>query len=110
MTVTTTGLTRAAGVCAAAAGAIFIGVQIKHPHLDATSIQTTEMAVRGTLKMLMAVLALVGIAGFVMPMVAPSDPGSANAVIDATTGRPSSGDIGALATVVHLQDISYLAG
>jgi hypothetical protein len=37
MTVTTTSLTRAAGVAAAAAGAIFI-VQIGHPHLDATSI------------------------------------------------------------------------
>ena len=32
MTVTTDRLTRAAGVAAAAAGAIFIGVQINHPH------------------------------------------------------------------------------
>ena len=38
MTVTTTSLTRAAGVAAAAAGAIFIGVQIGHPQLNLTSI------------------------------------------------------------------------
>jgi hypothetical protein len=69
MTVTTTSLIRAAGICAAAAGAIFIGVQIGHPHLDATSIQTTEMAVRGTLKVLMAVLALAGITGMYLSQV-----------------------------------------
>ena len=34
MTVTTTGLTKAAGAAAAVAGAIFIAVQIKHPPLD----------------------------------------------------------------------------
>ncbi len=31
MTITTAKLTRAAGISAAAAGAIFVGVQIKHP-------------------------------------------------------------------------------
>ena len=31
MTVTTTGLTKAAGIAAAVAGAIFIAVQINHP-------------------------------------------------------------------------------
>ena len=69
MTITTTRLTAAAGLCAAAAGAIFIGVQIGHPHLDATSIQTTEMAVRSTFKLLMAVLALVGITGMYLSQV-----------------------------------------
>lgn len=69
MTITTTRLTAVAGLCAAAAGAIFIGVQIGHPHLDATSIQTTEMAVRSTLKLLMAVLALVGISGMYLSQV-----------------------------------------
>ena len=63
MTITSTTLTRAAGAAAAAAGAIFIGVQINHPHMDATSITTTEMAVRNSLKVLMAALALVGITG-----------------------------------------------
>ena len=69
MNVTTTGLTQAAGVAAAAAGTLFIGIQIGHPHLDATSIQTTEMAVRDTLKVLMAALALAGITGMYLSQV-----------------------------------------
>lgn len=63
MTITTTTLTRAAGASAAVAGLIFIGVQIKHPHLDATSITTTEVVLRNSLKVLMAALALTGITG-----------------------------------------------
>jgi hypothetical protein len=63
MTTTPTTLTKAAGIAAAAAGLIFIGVQINHPHLDATSITTTEVAIRNSLKLLMAALALVGITG-----------------------------------------------
>ena len=73
MTVTTTTLTRAAGVAAAAAGVIFIGVQIGHPHLDAASIQTTEMAVRDTGKVLMAALALAGITGMYLSQVRRND-------------------------------------
>lgn len=69
MTITTDRLTAAAGLSAVAAGAIFIGVQINHPHLDATSIQTTEMVVRDTLKALMAVLSLVGITGMYLSQV-----------------------------------------
>ena len=69
MTVTTTGLTKAAGAAAAVAGALFIGIQIGHPHLDATSIQTTEVFVRSTLKVLMAVLALAGITGMYLSNV-----------------------------------------
>ncbi|HYN30620.1 MAG TPA: hypothetical protein VES95_12260 [Dermatophilaceae bacterium] len=69
MTITPTTLTRAAGVAAAAAGLVFIGVQINHPHLDATSITTTEMAVRSSLKVLMAALALVGITGMYLHQV-----------------------------------------
>lgn len=63
MAVTPTTLTRAAGVAAVAAGLLFIGVQIKHPHLDATSVATTEVVVRNSLKVLMAALALAGITG-----------------------------------------------
>jgi hypothetical protein len=63
MTLTANRLTATAGLCAAAAGAIFIGVQINHPPADVAHIATTEMAVRETLKLLMAVLALVGITG-----------------------------------------------
>ena len=53
MTITTATLTRAAGVAAIAAGLIFVGVQINHPHLDVTSVGTTEWAVRFSLKVLM---------------------------------------------------------
>ncbi|GEP39179.1 hypothetical protein NPS01_28420 [Nocardioides psychrotolerans] len=72
MTITPTTLTRAAGVAAAAAGLIFIGVQINHPHLDASSITTTEVAIRSSLKVLMAVLALVGITGMYLHQVKQS--------------------------------------
>ena len=53
-------LTRWAGIAAAAAGAIFIAVQINHPQLNATSIQTTDVYIRDSLKVLMAALALAG--------------------------------------------------
>lgn len=69
MTVTPTSLTRAAGAAAVAAGVIFIGVQINHPPLDATTIPTTEVVVRNSLKVLMATLALVGIAGMYLSQV-----------------------------------------
>ncbi len=69
MTITPTTLTRAAGVAAVAAGLIFIGVQFNHPHLDVTSITTTEVVIRNSLKALMAVLALVGITGMYLSQV-----------------------------------------
>ncbi len=69
MTVTTTSLTRAAGAAAVAAGLIFIGVQINHPHLDTTSIATTDVAIRDSLKVLMAALALAGLTGMYLSQV-----------------------------------------
>jgi hypothetical protein len=69
MTITPTTLIRGAAGAAIAAGAIFIGVQIGHPHLDAASVTTTEMAVRGSLKVVMAALALVGITGIYLRQV-----------------------------------------
>ncbi|GIF63211.1 hypothetical protein Ais01nite_12460 [Asanoa ishikariensis] len=63
MTITPTTLSRAAGVAAVLAGLIFVGVQIGHPHSDVTSVGTTEWAVRNSLKVLMAALALAGITG-----------------------------------------------
>jgi hypothetical protein len=63
MNITANRLTATAGLCAAAAGAIFIGVQINHPPADVEHVVTTEMAVRESAKVLMAVLALVGFAG-----------------------------------------------
>ena len=69
MTITPATLSRSAGVAAIAAGLIFIGVQINHPHLDATSITTTNVAIRSSLKVLMAVLALAGITGMYLRQV-----------------------------------------
>jgi hypothetical protein len=63
MPIATHRLIGAAGLCAAAAGAIFIGVQIDHPPADVANIVTTEMLVRETAKVFMAVLALAGFAG-----------------------------------------------
>src|SRR3954462_13963850 len=67
MTITTTTLFRLAGVAAVSAGLIFIGVQINHPYLDATSITTTDVIARNSLKMLMAALA--GITGVYLRQV-----------------------------------------
>ena len=69
MTVTTAGLTKAAGAAAAAAGAIFIGVNIAHPQLNLTSITTTDVLVRDSLKVLMCVLAVAGITGMYLSQV-----------------------------------------
>jgi hypothetical protein len=69
MTITAGTLSRAAGLAAVAAGLLFIGVQLNHPHLDATSLVTTEVVVRNGLKMLMAVLALAGITGMYLRQV-----------------------------------------
>jgi hypothetical protein len=69
MTITPTVLTRAAAVCAIAGGAIFAGVQVGHPDLDATSIQTTDVFVRDQLKVLMCALTLAGITGMYLSQI-----------------------------------------
>jgi hypothetical protein len=69
MTVTPSVLTRASAAAAVAAGVIFVGVQVAHPHLDATSVTTTEVMVRNSLKVLMAALALAGISGMYLSQV-----------------------------------------
>ena len=56
-------------VAAVAAGLIFIGVQINHPHADVTSVATTEWAVRNSLQVLMTALALAGITGMYLRQV-----------------------------------------
>jgi len=63
MNLTSSRLTRIAGVSAAAAGAIFVGVQIKHPPADVAHLVTTEMAIRESAKILMCILALIGFTG-----------------------------------------------
>lgn len=69
MTITTTALVRGAGAAAVGAGLIFIGVNIGHPHLDADSITSTEVIVRNSAKVVMAALALAGIAGMYLSQV-----------------------------------------
>lgn len=69
MNLTPTTHTRTAGVAAMVAGLLFAGVQINHPHLDATSVTTTEVVLRNSLKVLMAVLALTGISGMYLSQV-----------------------------------------
>ncbi|MBG0738003.1 hypothetical protein IV500_00935 [Paeniglutamicibacter antarcticus] len=69
MSITTTTLARTAGLSAVAAGLLFIGIQINHPHLDATFAGTAEYTVRQSLKILMAVLSLIGITGMYLPHV-----------------------------------------
>ena len=69
MSVTPTTLTRTTGVAAAAAGLVFIGVQVGHPHLDVDSITTTEVLVRNVAKLVMVVLALLGFAGMYLSQV-----------------------------------------
>ena len=63
MTLTSNRLTATAGLCAAAAGAIFIGVQINHPPADVEHIVTTEIVIRESAQALMCVLALIGFTG-----------------------------------------------
>jgi hypothetical protein len=69
MIITPTTLFKAAGVAAVAAGLIFIGVQINHPHADVANVTTTEWAVRNSLKIVMAALVLAGITGMYLRQV-----------------------------------------
>ena len=69
MTITTTTLTRAAGVAAVVGGLLYIGVQIRHPNLDLALVTTTEWKVRQTMKVLFASLSLAGITGMYLRQV-----------------------------------------
>jgi hypothetical protein len=69
MSISHTKLSQAAGIAAAAAGLIFIGVQINHPPLDVSTITTTEVTLRSTAKLVMAALAVAGITGMYLRQV-----------------------------------------
>src|SRR6478735_511744 len=69
MQITTTKLTRAAGLAAVAAGALFIAVQVRHPEITLDFVQTTQFKVRQGMKIAMATLALAGIAGMYLRQV-----------------------------------------
>lgn len=62
-------LGRTTAVSAVLAGLIFMAVQIGHPHLDVTSVGTTEWTIRNTAKMAFAALALAGITGMYLRQV-----------------------------------------
>lgn len=145
MTITSSRLTQAAGACAAAAGATFIAVQIKHPPVDLAHLGTTELFVRESAKAAMAVLAMVGftgifvsnhrrvgvlgllgylllmvgylamfavqvIVGYVLPVVAASDPDFARAVVDEALGGPAGGQIGHVHELLLLSGVGYAFG
>jgi len=63
MNITTSSLTKAAGAAAAAAGAIFITVQIGHPSFDSFTTETNQWVARSCAKTVMTALALAGITG-----------------------------------------------
>ncbi|MFB9690452.1 hypothetical protein [Amycolatopsis plumensis] len=69
MAPSTRSLSRATGVAAAIAGALFIAVQIGHPAMDVSLVTTTDWAVRSAAKALMAALALAGITGMYLRQV-----------------------------------------
>lgn len=69
MAITTTSLTKAAGIAAATAGAIFIAVQINHPGIGTFVTDTNEWVVRCTAKAVMCVLAVAGITGMYLRQV-----------------------------------------
>ena len=64
MTTTTTKLTRAAGISTAVAGAIFVGVQIKHPAFTVQAFTDgISWHVRSIAKLVMSGLAIAGLTG-----------------------------------------------
>ena len=69
MTITTTTLTRAAGVAAVVGGLLYIGVQINHPHLDLDLVSTTQWKLRQFMKVGFATLSLAGITGMYLRQV-----------------------------------------
>ena len=69
ITISPTALSRSAGAAAVLAGLTFIGVQIGHPHLDVSSVGTTEWIIRNSAKMAFAALSLAGITGMYLLQV-----------------------------------------
>ncbi len=72
MTITSTGLTRAAGLAAVVSGLLFIGVQVNHPAMDVASVTSAEWVVRNMVKVAMAALALAGLTGMYLRQVRQS--------------------------------------
>jgi hypothetical protein len=73
-TITSTKLTRAAGLSAVVAGLLFIFVQFIHPHEDVASVTTTAWTVTHSLSLTMSVLALIGVSGMYLRQVRETGP------------------------------------
>ena len=69
MSITTTSLSRSAGLSAVAAGLLFIVIQLVHPHEDVAAVTTTAWIVVALLTMAMSVLLLIGITGMYLRQV-----------------------------------------
>ena len=69
MPVTTTTLTRTAGLAAVVGGLLFCAVQIAHPPVDLALVSTTEWQVRQSMKVALATLSLAGITGMYLRQV-----------------------------------------
>lgn len=63
MRITSSQLSRSAGVAAMVAGVLFAGIQVIHPTDDVASVPTAMWTVTGALTFTMAVLGLIGISG-----------------------------------------------
>jgi hypothetical protein len=69
VTITTTKLTRAAGLSAVAAGLLFILIQFIHPDENVASVTTTAWTFTHVLTLAMALLALIGVSGMYLRQV-----------------------------------------
>jgi hypothetical protein len=69
MTLTTTTLTRAAGLASVAAGLLFILIQLVHPHEDVATVSTSAWTYTALLTMAMSVLLLIGLTGLYLRQV-----------------------------------------
>ncbi|MCG2802460.1 MAG: hypothetical protein L6311_10235, partial [Cellulomonas sp.] len=63
MSITTTTLTRAAGLAAVAGGMLYLAVQVNHPYLDLEFVSTPEWKIRQAMKLCFAALSLAGVTG-----------------------------------------------
>ena len=69
MTITSAKLTRAAGICAIAAGLLFMFVQFIHPDETVANFTTTAWKVTHMLTLAMTILAVVGVTGMYLRQV-----------------------------------------
>ena len=88
MSITTTSLSRSAGLSAVVAGLLFIVIQLVHPHEDVAAVTTTAWIVVALLTMAMSALLLIGITGMYLRQVTE-------------TGLP--GLVGFLLFAIHLR-------